>query len=281
MSAQDAAIATFRALHTSGCFVIPNPWDAGSAKILRDLGFKALATTSAGLAFSRGVPDDVWSVPRDANLANIREIAEATPLPVNADFQSAYAHDVEGVATNVALCVETGAAGLSLEDATGNQAKPLYDQKTAVERLRAARAAIDGTGKPIVLTARCEAVLVGEPNGFRVAVDRLVAYASAGADCLFAPGIHKADQITTLVKAVAPKPVNVIVAGASAELSVARMADLGVRRISVGSALARVAWGAFMRAARSIAQTGDFESLGTAATFDELNRVFTATAAKR
>ena len=273
-STQQSAIARFRKLHASGCFVIPNPWDAGTARYLQHLGFEALATTSAGFAFTRGLPDEVAAIPRDAMLAHIREVAAATPLPVNADFQAGYAHEPEGVAANVALCVATGVAGLSIEDATGDAAKPLYEDRLAVDRIRAARAAIEASGIPVLLTARCEAWLVGQPDPVRVALERLVAYAEAGADCLFAPGVRKPEEIAAIVKAVAPKPVNVLVSAPSSALSVSRLADLGVRRISVGSALARVAWGAFLRAAQSIATTGSFDALAGAASFAELNELF-------
>jgi 2-methylisocitrate lyase-like PEP mutase family enzyme len=268
------AVAAFRALHASGCFVLPNPWDVGTALCLRHLGFKALATTSAGVAFGRGVPDAVWALPRDVILEHIREIVAATPLPVNADFQSGYAPDPEGVATNVTLCVHTGVAGLSIEDATGDSAAPLYERSMAIERVRAARAAIDATGTKVVLTARCEAWLVGDPDPARTALDRLVAFADAGADCLYAPGVHDPALIATIVKAVAPKPINVLVSAPIPGLSVPRLADLGVRRVSVGSALARVAWGAFLRAARSIAETDSFDAFADAAPFSELNALF-------
>lgn len=271
--AQSAAIAKFRALHESGCFLLPNPWDAGTAVYLRHLGFEALATTSAGMGFARGLPDAVWAVSRDAMLAHIREIAAATPLPVNADFQSGYADEPEGVAESVALCIATGVAGLSIEDATENAAAPLYERSLAIDRIQAARAAIDASGVPVVLTARCEAWLVGHPDAARVVLDRLVAFADAGADCLFAPGVRDPDQIAAIVKAVSPKPVNVLMSAPSPSLSLARLADLGVRRVSVGSALARVAWGAFIRAAKSL-QTGSFDALGDAASFSELNSLF-------
>jgi len=269
-----SAVAAFRTLHSAGCFVLPNPWDVGTAVYLHHLGFKALATTSAGFAFSRGLPDEVAAISRDAILAHIREVVAATPLPVNADFQSGYADEPDGVAANVALCIETGVAGLSIEDATGDSASPLYEADLAVDRIRAARSAIDASGIPVVLTARCEAWLVGHPDPFRVALDRLVAFAEAGADCLYAPGVREPGEIAAIVKAVAPKPVNVLVSAPSSALSVSRLADLGVRRISVGSTLARVAWGAFMRAARSIATTGSFEAFADAASFAELSRVF-------
>jgi len=274
MNDQSPAIAAFRALHDSGCFVLPNPWDAGSAKYLRHLGFKALATTSAGFAFTEGLPDSVAAVPRDMMLAHIRAVVEATPLPVNADFQTGYADEPEGVAANVTLCVATGVAGLSIEDATGDNARPLYELDLAVERIRAARAAIDASGIPVVLTARCEAWLVGDPHPLRVSLERLTAFVEAGADCLYAPGVSKPDEIAAIVKAVAPKPVNVLVSAPNPPLAVNRLADLGVRRISVGSALARVAWGAFISAARSIAETGTFEGFAGAASFTELNGLF-------
>ena len=268
------SVTAFRALHEAGCFVLPNPWDVGTAVYLHHLGFKALATTSAGFAFSRGLPDEVAAMSRDAMLAHIRKVVAATPLPVNADFQSGYAHEPEGVAANVALCIETGVAGLSIEDATGDSASPLYEAGLAVDRIRAARGAIDLSGIPVVLTARCEAWLVGHPDPFRVALDRLVAFAEAGADCLYAPGVREPAEITAIVKAVSPKPVNVLMSAPSRSLSVSRLADLGVRRISVGSGLARVAWGAFIRAAQGLATTGSFDAFADAASFAELSRVF-------
>jgi 2-methylisocitrate lyase-like PEP mutase family enzyme len=274
LAAQLAAVDTFRSLHASGCFVLPNPWDVGTAVFLHHLRFKALATTSAGFAFSRGLPDDVSAIPRDVMLDHIREVAAATPLPVNADFQTGYATDPEGVAANVALCVATGVAGLSIEDATGDPATLLFEPGLAVERIRAARRAIDASGIPVVLTARCEAWLVGHPDPFRTALDRLVSFAEEGADCLYAPGVRSPDEIKAIVEAVAPKPVNVLVSSPGPELTVARLADLGVRRISVGGALARVAWGAFLRAAREIASAGTFDGLAGAAPFAELNDAF-------
>lgn len=273
MSSADVA-ARFTAMHASGCFVLPNPWDVGSALFLQQLGFRALATTSGGFAFSRGLPDGEWAVGRDAVLAHVRDIAGATSLPVNADFESGYAHDPEGVAANVALCVEAGAAGLSIEDATGDKNAPLYPLDRAVARIAAARSAIDQSGIPVVLTARCEVYLVGRPDAARIARERLVAYATAGADCLFAPGIRDAGEIGELVRAVAPRPVNVLVSAPSAGISVARLAELGVRRVSVGSALARAAWGGFARAARELATAGTFGGLADALPFAELNALF-------
>ena len=266
-------VAAYRALHESGCFVLPNPWDAGSAVFLAQLGFRALATTSAGMAFARGLPDSVAAVSCDAMLAHVRELVAATSLPVNADFQNGYADDPEGVARNVAACVQTGVAGLSVEDATGDAARPLYDRALAVERVRAARAAIDGSGVPVVLTARCEAWLVGAPEPARTALDRLVAFAEAGADCLYAPGVRDPETIAAIVKAVAPKPVNLLVSAPIDGLTLDRIAALGVRRVSVGGALSRVAWGAFMRAARALL-AGSFDGLAGAATHAELAAIF-------
>ena len=273
-NARSSAITRFRALHQSGCFVLPNPWDVGTSVYLQHLGFKALATTSAGAAFALGKPDTVSAVPRDVMLAHIRDVVNATTLPVNADYQTGYADKPEGVAANVSLCIATGVAGLSIEDGTGDSKAPLYEFDLAVDRIKAARAAIDASGLQVVLTGRCEAWLVGQPDPARVALERLAAYAEAGADCLYAPGVRDHNEIAAIVKEVSPKPVNVLMSSPSPTLSVARLSDLGVRRISVGSALARVAWGAFIRAARSIATTGSFDSLGDAASFGELNDLF-------
>ena len=257
---QQSAVAEFRALHKSGCFVLPNPWDIGTSVYLQQLGFKALATTSAGVAFARARPDATPALPLEDMLAHIGEIVRATPLPVNADFQAGYADDPGGVAANVTRCIATGVSGLSIEDNTGRKETPLYEKAVAVERIRAARDAISASKVPVVLTGRCESWLVGVPDPLRVALDRLVAYAEAGADCLYAPGVTKVSEIEQIVKAVAPKPVNVLVSSPSKELTVARLTDLGVRRISVGSSLARVAWGGFIRSAREIAETGTFDS---------------------
>jgi 2-methylisocitrate lyase-like PEP mutase family enzyme len=265
----------FRDLHRSGCFVLPNPWDVGSARYLASVGFKALATTSAGFAFSRGLPDTVTALSAETMLEHTRELAAATPLPLNADFQAGYADEPEGVAKNVVRCVRTGVAGLSIEDATGDVSAPLYDRALAVERIRAARQAIDKENPDVVLTARCEAFLVGHPQARDLVFDRLVAYAEAGADCLFAPRVPDLKTIERLVKAVAPKPLNVVVASHVPGLSVARLAEAGVRRVSVGSGLARVAWGALMRATQAIAEAGSFEPFSGAASFDVLNGLFT------
>jgi 2-methylisocitrate lyase-like PEP mutase family enzyme len=254
--------------------VLPNPWDAGSAAYLYHLGFKALATTSSGFAFSRALPDDISAVPRDAVLAHFREIVAATPLPVNADFQNGHADEPEGVANNVALCVATGVAGLSIEDSIPGETKGLYDFELALERVKAARQAIDDSGVPVVLTARCEAWLVGDSDPFATSIKRLTAYADAGADCLYAPGVTDTSQIEAIVKAVSPKPINVLVHRAEQHLTLAKLTDLGVRRISVGSALARVAWGAFIRAAKEIATEGTFGAFGDAASGVELNNLF-------
>ena len=271
---QAAAIAKFRELHASGCFVLPNPWDIGTAIYLQHAGFKALATTSAGFAFTRGLPDRVSAIPLEVMLGHIREIAGCTTLPVNADFQNGYADQPEEVGRNVLLCIETGVAGLSIEDATGDVRQPLYELKLAVERIRAARRAIDRSGVPIVLTARCEAWLVGEANPFQVARERLIAYSNAGADCLYAPGVKDLSQIADLVQAIAPKPLNVLVSASEPAMSVPMLSEAGVRRISVGSALARVAWGAFMKAAQGIASGQSFESFAGAASFADLNAIF-------
>lgn len=272
MADEKPAVATFRALHESGCFVLPNPWDRGSAVFLQHLGYEALATTSAGYAFSRAKPDAVSALTLQEVLDHVRDIVEATPLPVNADFQAGYAENTEELATNVRRCVETGVAGLSIEDATANAASPLYERGVAVERVRSARRAIDESGVPVVLTARCEAWLVGHPDPLREALERLAAFAAAGADCLYAPGVHDPRAIAAIVQAVSPRPVNVLVSAPVAGITLQALADLGVRRVSLGSALARAAWGAFVRAARDIRETGSFESLAAAASFDELNR---------
>jgi 2-methylisocitrate lyase-like PEP mutase family enzyme len=269
--------AAFRRLHESGCFVMPNPWDVGSARILQGLGFPALASTSAGMAFSMALPDG--AVPRAAVLAHLRALVEATDVPVNADFESGYAVDPEGVGESVRLCVETGVAGLSIEDSTRDRAAPLYELSVAVERLRAARRAIDATGSGVVLTGRAECHLVGHPDPLRESIRRLEAYAAAGADCLYAPGLQTPEAVAAVVKAVAPRPVNVLasVPGFSAR----QLEDLGVRRISVGGALARAAYGALHRAGREMAEGGTFRALGEAMPGAELNAFFRDDARKR
>jgi 2-methylisocitrate lyase-like PEP mutase family enzyme len=274
-STQTSLAAEFRAMHETGCFVLPNPWDIGTAIYLERLGFRALATTSAGFAFSRGKPDG--GVPRDEMLGHIHEIVKATALPVNADFHAGYADDPEDVAANVQLCVETGVAGLSIEDSAGRSDCPLYEKKIAIERVRAARSAIDASKSGVVLTGRCEAWLVGDSDPLHAALDRLVAYAEAGADCLYAPGVSKPDQIAQIVKTVAPKPVNVLVSGFNHQLTLPELSDLGVRRISVGSGLALAAWGAFLRAAKDIKTNGTFNSLADNAPSTDLNGLFRQT----
>ena len=271
-STQTSLTAKFHSLHESGCFVIPNPWDVGTAIYLERLGFKALATTSAGFAFSRSKPDG--GVPRDEMLAHIREIVKATSLPVNADFMAGYADEPEDVAANVRLCIETGVAGLSIEDSTGRSDRPLYEKRLAIERIRAARSAIDASKTGVVLTGRCEAWLVGDSDPLHTALDRLTAYAEAGADCLYAPGVREPNEVAQIVKTVATKPVNVLVSGFNHHLTLSELADLGVRRISVGSGLALAAWGAFLRAAQDIQRNGTFNLLADNAPSVELNELF-------
>jgi 2-methylisocitrate lyase-like PEP mutase family enzyme len=270
MTAPEHKRAAFQALHQGGCFVIPNPWDVGTARFLQHLGFKALATTSAGVAFSRGLPDR--AVTLDLALEHLRELAAATDVPVSADFQAGYADDAGGVERNVGLCLDTGIAGLSIEDASGAPDEPLHPFELAVARVRAARAAIDRAGGGVVLTARSEGFVVGRPD-LAETVRRLRAFSDAGADCLHAPGLRTREQISAVVKAVAPKAVNVVVA-ADIGLTVGDLAALGVRRISVGASLARVAWTAFMRSAGEIAREGRFESFGGLSSYAELDAFF-------
>jgi 2-methylisocitrate lyase-like PEP mutase family enzyme len=259
---------TFRELHRSGCFAIPNPWDIGSTRYLEHLDFKAIATTSAGFAFSRGLPDG--AIGRDMMLDHIREIVEATDLPVNADFENGYADDAGELAESVRLCIETGVAGLSIEDNSGRKDRPLYDVELAAERIRAVRGAIGDSG--VLLVARAECFLVGVTNIDEV-IRRLSAYANAGADCLYAPGIRDRDHIAAVVAAVAPKPVNLLIGGAVG-LTMSDAAALGVRRVSVGGALARAAWGGFMRAAKQLAEDGRFDGFTDAAPHSELQEFF-------
>ena len=256
----------FRRLHQSGCFVLPNPWDMGSAKYLDHLGFKALATTSAGFAFSRGLADG--AVGLELMLAHIREIAEATDLPVNADFENGYADSPEEVAENVRRCVETGVAGLSIEDNRGDQT--LYEVELATDRIRAAKEAIGDSG--VVLTGRAECFLVGR-NDIDDVIRRLTAYAAAGADCLYAPDIKERDHIIAVVEAVAPKPVNLLLT-APGGLTLRDAAELGVRRVSVGGALARAAWGGFATAAKELLEHGSFDGFTGAMPFAELQKLF-------
>lgn len=260
----------FRDLHASGCFVIPNPWDLGTARYLQGLGFKALATTSSGFAWSRARPDN--GVPCDTVLAHLREMVEAVDVPINADFEAGYAREAAGVADNVRRAVETGVAGLSIEDSTGDAADPLYTIDVAIERMRAARRAIDATGADTLLVGRSEGFFVGRPD-LAETIARLKAYANAGADCLYAPGIRTRDQIAAVVDAVAPKPVNLLIGWAS-DLTLDDVKALGVRRISVGGALARSAWGGFMRTAKAIAEHGRFDGFADAASGAKLNALF-------
>jgi 2-methylisocitrate lyase-like PEP mutase family enzyme len=261
--------ATFRKLHESGCFPIPNPFDIGSAKALAQMGFKALASTSAGFAWTIGKADN--RVTADDVCSHLSDLCAAVDVPVNADFENGFAHEPEKVAVNVTRGVKTGVAGLSIEDSTGDAAKPLYERALAVERIKAARAAIDADRSGVLLTGRCEGFLVGQDD-LAMVIDRLCAYAEAGAECLYAPGIKTKEQITAVVKAVAPRPVNLLI-GASG-LSVAEAADLGVRRISVGGSLARTAWAGFMRAAKEIAEQGTFTELAKGYPGGDLNKMF-------
>lgn len=258
---------TFRQLHESGCFVIPNPWDVGSAKYLESLGFKALATTSSGVAWRHGKADGQMTV--DEVLEHLREIVEATNLPVNADFEGGHADDAAGVARNVRLAVDTGVAGVSIEDSTGQADSPLRGIATSVERMRAARRAIDESGTQTLLIGRAENFIVGRPD-LDDAIRRLKAYSDAGADCLYAPGIKTREQIAAVVVAVAPKPVNLLL-GFPTDLTLSDVEALGVRRVSVGGAMARSAWGGFMRSAQQIASEGRFDSFAQAASGVELN----------
>lgn len=264
--------ANFRKLHENGCFVIPNPWDAGTSRYLRHLGFQALATTSGGFAFSKGLPDGE-QVTRDMVLQHIAEIVAATELPVNADFESGYAREPEGVAENVKLCVETGVAGLSIEDATGDSGKPLFELPVAVERIKAARAAIDATGADVLLVGRAECFLVDLPDPLRESIRRLEAYAAAGADVLYAPGPTRRQDIQAIVNACMPKPVNVL-ASSNVGLTVRDFAEMGVRRVSIGSSLARAAWTGFIRAAKLIADEGSLAGFDGAVPYSELNNLF-------
>lgn len=261
--------ATFRKLHEAGCFVLPNPWDVGSARALASLGFQALASTSAGFAWSAGRADNQVSC--DDVLAHLTTLCAAVDLPINADFENGFADSSEGVAVNVTRAIFTGIAGLSIENTTSDPAQPFYDDALAAERIKAARAAIDASGEDVVLVARCEGFFKGERDLAKTAA-RLVAFAEAGADCLYAPGVTTEAEITTLVKAVAPKPLNVLIAQPS--MTVPMLADLGVRRISVGGSLARCAWAGFLGAAREIAEQGTFTAFASATKGAELNGLF-------
>lgn len=269
MHASSDLTERFHALHREGCFVIPNPWDVGSARLLAGLGFKALATTSSGFAWTLGKPDN--GVTADEALEHLRAITRSVDVPVNADFEGGFAVEPEAVAANVARAVETGIAGLSIEDSSGDPADPLFGFDLSVARIRAARKAIDDQGGGVLLTGRSEGFVVGRPD-LAETIRRLVAYADAGADCLFAPRLGTLDEIATVVRAVAPKPVNALVGSDFA--TVAALADLGVRRISVGGGLARVAWGAFLDAASEIAEHGTFTGLARGIPFAEIDGAF-------
>jgi 2-methylisocitrate lyase-like PEP mutase family enzyme len=265
----------FRALHERGCFVLPNPFDLGSARWLQSLGFKALATTSSGASWSYGYPDGALS--RDVMIEHIREIATVSDVPVNADFLNGFADDPEDLIPNVVLCIETGVAGISIEDMDAG--RRLYDIDLAVERIRAARRALDDDGTGVVLVARSEAFLVGHPDPLREAIARIERFAEAGADCLYVPDVTRREDIVAIVKAVAPKPVNVLARNLGG-LTVADLAALGVRRVSVGGALARMAWAGVICAGKDLA-AGRFDALGDAASGADLNRFFTADADRR
>jgi 2-methylisocitrate lyase-like PEP mutase family enzyme len=260
--------AIFRELHQRGCFAIPNPWDIGTAKYLQHVGFKAIATTSAGFAFSRGVSDG--SVKRDEMIDHIRELVEATDIPVNADFENGYADDPNWCAENARLCAETGVAGLSIEDAADRKESPIYDVDLAVERIHAVREALHGTN--VLLVGRAEGFLVGRENLDQV-IKRLVGYSEAGADCLYAPGFKGRDENKAIIEAVAPKPVNVLIGGPGG-LTMRDAEELGARRVSVGGAFARAAWGGFIRSAKELMEKGTFDELKNAAPYDELQELF-------
>lgn len=260
----------FRDLHKDGCFILPNPWDAGSAKLLEQLGYKALATTSSGYAWSSGKADG--QLDRDETLAHLRYMVQSTNLPINADFESGFSDTTQGVIENVHMALDTGIAGISIEDSTGNMEKPLRDISDAIERIRAVRIAIDQSGTNTMLIGRAENFFVGVPD-LEDTINRLKAYSEAGADCLYAPGIKTREQIIAVVNAVAPKPVNVLI-GWDSDLTAAELADLGVRRISLGGALARTAWDGFIKAASAIAESGNFHSLHTSVSSSDLNSRF-------
>jgi 2-methylisocitrate lyase-like PEP mutase family enzyme len=259
----------FKKMHESGCFIIPNPFDVGSARALQHLGFKALASTSAGFAWTIGKADNRVTV--DDVCDHLTAVCAAVDIPVNADFEGGFAVEPEKVAVNVARGVKTGVAGLSIEDSTGDAAKPLFETKLAVERIKAARKAIDADHSGVLLTGRCEAFLWGQPD-LKMVIERLQAYSEAGADCLYSPGIKTREEIAAVVKAVAPKPVNLLI-GASG-LSLQEAADLGVRRISVGGSLARMAWAGVMKAAREMAEKGTFTEFANGYPGGELNKMF-------
>jgi 2-methylisocitrate lyase-like PEP mutase family enzyme len=267
-------IAAFRQLHESGCFVMPNPWDIGSARWLRAQGFRALASTSAGFAFTQGRADQ--DVPLAMMLAHLAELVSAVPdVPVNADFENGYADDPDGVALNVLACAETGVAGLSIEDATGRVDEPLYGFAQAVERIIAAREALDGMADPPLLTARAEGLLTGDTGGLDDVCRRIEAFAAAGADVLYAPALRRPDQIKAVIAAAGGRPVNILIFG-DLGLSVADVAGLGGRRISTGAALARAAWAGFMNAAGLIREKGEFGGFSGNGVTQGLNPFFRA-----
>ena len=269
MTQATTRIGAFHRLHESGCFVIPNPWDIGSARVLAQLGFPALATTSSGFAWSMGRRDNNATL--DEALAHFKAIADSVDVPVNGDFEGGFATEPSGVAANVTRAVATGIAGVSIEDSTGDPSNPLFDFTLSVERIRAARRAIDQSGTRVLLTGRSEGFIVGRPD-LEETIRRITAYAEAGAECLYAPGLRSLDDIAAVVRAVAPKPVNVLVGGDFA--TVADLTAIGVRRISVGGALARAAWTGFLTAATEIAKQGTFRELGNAVPFAEINKRF-------
>ncbi len=269
MTTQLDRVRAFQELHRAGCFVIPNPWDVGSARALAQLGFKALATTSSGFAWTLGRPDN--NVTLEEALQHFRAVSQGVEVPVNADFEGGFAVDPAAVGANVALAAATGVAGLSIEDSTGDPSRPLYDFDLAVARIKAARAALDRSGTGVLLTGRSEGFIVGRPD-LAETIRRLTAYAEAGADCLYAPGIRSKADISAVVAAVAPKPVNVLVG--SDFTTVAELAEAGVRRISVGGALARAAWTGFLQSAREIAERGTFTGVARAIPFAEIDGAF-------
>ena len=269
--------ASFKKLHESGCFILPNPVDIGSAKALQHLGFKALASSSAGFAWTIGKADNRVTV--EEVCQHLAALSSAVDIPVNADFEGGFAVEADKVAENVERCLRTGVAGLSIEDSTGDKANPLYSFDLALARIKAARAAIDKTGEDVLLTARTEGFIRGRPD-MDETLRRLRAFAEAGADCLYAPGIRTRDEIATVVNAVAPKPVNVLI-GWPSDLTVKDIAKLGARRISVGGSLARAAWGGFIRAARQLADGGCFGGFADAAPAADLNTLFREDRAKR
>jgi 2-methylisocitrate lyase-like PEP mutase family enzyme len=260
----------FKEMHASGCFVLPNPWDVGSARYLQSLGFKALATTSSGLAWSLGRPDN--QLPRERVIAHLRTLVDATDVPINADFENGFGSNAQGVGESVRLAVATGLAGLSIEDSTGRANEPLFPLSEAITRIRAARAAIDAAGGDTLLVARAECFVVGRPD-LAETLMRLRAYANAGADCLYAPGLQTTDQIKAVVDAVHPKPVNVLVSSPGA-LNLPALASLGVRRVSVGGAMARAAWGGFMTSARLLAEQNSFDGFAHLPSHDDLDDLF-------